>query len=98
MIVQFIATAFTMSNTCSSDHEIMQLPDIVGILWVYQTSQRNWVIIKVHCWYLRKCLLGWHGSRLGFVTPSIGKVSLGPLGNTHHNKPCKQMTNELVMR
>ena len=28
-------------------------------------------------------------SRLGFVTPSIGEVSLGPLGNTHH-KNCKQ--------
>ena len=59
MIVQFIATAFTMSNTCSSDHEIMQLPDTVGMLWVYQTSQRNWVAIKVHYGYLRKCLLIW---------------------------------------
>ena len=35
----------------------MQLPDTVGMLWVYQTSQCNWVIIKVHysisecvCW------------------------------------------------
>ena len=41
-------------------------------------------------------LLGWHESRLGFVTPSIREVSLGPLGNAHH-KPCKQMPNELVM-
>ena len=47
----------------------------------YQTSQRNWVTIKVHYRYLRKCLLGWHGSRLGFVTPYDGEVSLGPLGN-----------------
>ena len=23
---------------------------------------------------------------------------MGSLGNTHHKKPCKQMTNELVMR
>ena len=45
---------------------------------------------------LQWCLLSWHKSRLGFVTPSIGEVSLGTLGNTHHNKPCKQMTNELV--
>ena len=64
----------------------------------YQTSQRNWVIIKMLYRYLRRCLLGWHRSRLGFVTPSIGEVSLGPLGNTHHKKPCKQMTKELVTR
>ena len=64
----------------------------------YQTSQRNWVIIKMLYRYLRRCLLSWHRSRLGFVTPSIGEVSLGPLGNTHHKKPCKQMTNELVTR
>ena len=31
MIVQFIATAFLMSNTYSFDHEIMQLPDTEGI-------------------------------------------------------------------
>ena len=81
MIVQFLAIAFTMSNTCSSDHEIMQLPDTVGMLCVYQTSLRNRVIIKVLYRYLQKCLLGWHGSRLGFVIPYVGKVSLGPLGN-----------------
>ena len=56
----------------------------------YQTSQLNWVIIKMLYRYLRRCLLGWHRSRLGFVTPSIGEVSLGPLGNAHHKKPCKQ--------
>ena len=28
------------------------------MLWVYQTSQRNWVTIKVDYGYLRKCLLG----------------------------------------
>ena len=31
----------------SLDHEIVQLLDTVGMLWVYQTSQRNWVTIKV---------------------------------------------------
>ena len=62
----------------------------------YQTSQRNWVIIKMLYRYLRRCLLGWHRSRLGFVTSSIREVSLGPLGNAHHNKPCKHTTNELV--
>ena len=40
----------------------------------YQTSQRNWVAIKVHYRYLQKCLLGWHESRLGFVTPYDGEV------------------------
>ena len=45
----------------------MQLPDTIGVLWVCQTSQCNWVAIKVHYGYLRKCLLGWHESRLGFV-------------------------------
>ena len=37
-----------MSSIVSLDHEIVQLPDTVGMLWVYQTSQRNWVTIKVH--------------------------------------------------
>ena len=50
----------------------------------YQTSQHNWVIIKMLYRCLRKYLLGWHRSRLGFVTPCIGEVSLGPLGNAHH--------------
>ena len=50
----------------------------------YQTSQRNWVIIKVLYMCLRRYLLGWRISRLGFVTPIVGEVSLGPLGNTHH--------------
>ena len=31
--------------------------------------------------YLRWYLLSWHRSRLGFVTPIVGEVSLGPLGN-----------------
>src|SRR3954462_6058181 len=56
----------------------------------YQMSQRNWVIIKMLYRCLRWCLLSWHRSRLGFVTPCIGEVSLGPLGNAHHYKPCKQ--------
>ena len=42
------AKAFLMSSIISLDHEIVQLPDTVGMLWVYQTSQRNWVAIKVH--------------------------------------------------
>ena len=58
-------------------------------LMCYQTSQRNWVIIKMLYRCLRRCLLSWHRSRLGFVTPCIREVSLGPLGNAHHYKPCK---------
>ena len=79
-VVSF-ARAFPMPCVFSLDHEIVQLPDTVGVLWVCQTSQRNWVTIKVHYGYLRKCLLGWHESRLGFVTLYDGEVSLGPLGN-----------------
>ena len=62
----------------------------------YQTSQRNWVIIKMLYRYLRRCLLVWHRSRLGFVTLSIGEVSLGPLGNTHHNELASNVTKELA--
>ena len=56
----------------------------------YQTSQCNWMIIKMlyRCFWW--CLLSWHRSRLGFVTPIVGEVSLGSLGNAHHYKPCKQ--------
>ena len=62
----------------------------------YQTSQCNWVIIKVLYRCLRWCLLSWHRSRLGFVTPCIGEVSLGPLGNAHHLSLASIATNELV--
>ena len=51
----------------------------------YQTSQRNWVIIKVLYRCLWRYLLSWRISRLGFVTPIVGEVSLGPLGNVHHH-------------
>ena len=56
----------------------------------YQTSQHNWVVIKVLYRCLRRYMLGWRISRLGFVTLIVGEVSLGPLGNAHHYKPCKQ--------
>ena len=45
----------------------------------YQTSQRNWVIIKVLYRCLQRYLLGWRILRLGFVTLIVGEVSLGPL-------------------
>ena len=63
----------------------------------YQTSQRNWVIIKVlyRClwWYL----LSWHRLRLGFVTPIVGEVSLA-LSVMHITiSLASNVTNELVM-
>ena len=64
----------------------------------YQTSQCNWVIIKVLYRCLRWYLLSWHSSRLGFVTPIVGEVSLGPLGNAHHLSLASIATNELVAR
>ena len=85
-----------MSSIISLDHEIVQLPDTVGMLWVYQTSQRNWVAIKVHYRYLRKCLLGWHESRLGFVTSYDGEVSLALSVIQHHKKLASNVTNELA--
>ena len=78
------AKAFLMSTIISLDHEIVQLPDTVEVLWVCQMSQRNWVTIKVHYRYLQRYMLSWRISRLGFVTPIVGEVSLGPLGNGHH--------------
>ena len=42
-----------------------QIPE--EYLVCYQTSQCNWVIIKMLYRCLRRCLLGWHRSRLGFV-------------------------------
>ena len=64
----------------------------------YQTSQHNWVIIKVLYRCLQRYMLGWHILRLGFVTPIIGEVSVGPLGNAHHISLASIATNELVVR
>ena len=64
----------------------------------YQTSQCNWVIIKEYYRCLQWSMLGWRISRLGFVTPIVGEVSLGPLGNTHHISLASITTNMLVVR
>ena len=64
----------------------------------YQTSQRNWVIINMLDRYFRRCLLGWRRSRLGFVTLSIGEVSLA-LSVMHIIRSlASKVTNELVAR
>ena len=64
----------------------------------YQMPQHNWVIIKVLYRYFWRCLLSWRESTLGSVTPCVGDVPLGPLGNTHHKKLASKMTKELVAR
>ena len=64
----------------------------------YQTSQRNWVIIKVLYRCFRRFMLSWHNSRLGFVTPIVGEVSLGPLGNAHHISLASITANMVVVR
>ena len=64
----------------------------------YQTSQRNWVIIKVLYRCLRWYLLSWHKSILGFATSIVGEVSLGPLSNAHHISLASITTNMLVVR
>ena len=88
--IKFIAIVFYMSSICSYDHGVMQLTDTGGVPCVYQTSQCNWVTIKVLYMYLRGCLLSWHGSRPEFVTLYDGEVSQGPLGNTTSQEACKQ--------
>ena len=42
--------------------------------------------------------VGYRISRIGFVTPIVGVVSLGPLGNTHHISLASITTNMLVVR
>ena len=75
-----------MSSIISLDHEIVQLPDTVGVLWVCQTSQRNWVTIKVHYGYLRKCLLGWHESRLDLSLRMTERYLWAHSVMHHHNE------------
>ena len=63
----------------------------------YQTSQRNWVIIKEYYRCLRKYMLSWRISRLGFVTPCIGEVYLWVLSVMHITISLASIvTNELV--
>ena len=87
-----------MSNIISLDHEIMQLPDTIGVLWVCQTSQRNWVAIKVH--YGISESVCWVGTNRDWdLSLRVnGEVSLGPLGNAHHLSLASISTNELVAR
>ena len=71
-----------MSSIFSLDHEIVQLPDTVGVLWVCQMSQRNWVAIKVHYRYLESVC--WVGTNRDWdLSLHVkGEVYLGPLSRT----------------
>ena len=62
----------------------------------YQTSQHIWLIIKMLYRYLRRCLLGWHRPRLGFVTPRIGEVYLALSVMHIMTSLASNVTNELV--
>ena len=62
----------------------------------YQTSQRNGVIMKVLYRCLRWCLLSRHKSRLGFVTPIVGEVSLALSAMHITISLASNVTNELV--
>ena len=64
----------------------------------YQTLQRNWVIIKELYRCLRRYLLGWRISRLGFVTPIVEEVSLGHSVMHITISLASIVTNELVMK
>ena len=62
----------------------------------YQTSQRNWLIIKMLYRCLRWCLLSWHRSRLGFVT-RLSERYLWALSVMHIViSLASNVTNELV--
>ena len=74
----------------------MQLPDTGGIPCVYQTSQRNWVTIKMLYRYLRGCLLSWHGSRLGLSLRVMERYLRAHSVIQHHNRLASNVTNELV--
>ena len=87
---QFIAIVFCMSSIYSFDHEIMQLTDTGGMPCVYQTSQRNWVNIKIlyrnlrgYCWagMDQDCDLLLRVTERYLRTHSVIQ---------HHNKLCKQ--------
>ena len=76
----------------------MQLPNTGGTPYVLSNVTSNWVIIKMLYRCLWWCLLSLHRSRLGFVTPCIGEVSLGSLSNTQHKKLASRVIKEVVTR
>ena len=62
----------------------------------YQTSQRNWVIIKELYRCLQRYMLSWRISRIGFVTLIVGE-DLCALSVMHITiSLASNVTNELV--
>ena len=63
----------------------------------YQTSQRNWVIIKMLYRCLRRCLLGWHRSSLGYLSLRVSERYLWALSVMHIIwSLASNVTNDLV--
>ena len=85
-----------MTYTYSFNYEIMQLPNTGGTLRMLSNVTSNWVIIKMLYMCLRWCLLSWHGSRLGFVTPIVGEVSWALLVMYITVSLASNVVNELV--
>ena len=84
-----------MSSIFSFDREIVQLPDTVGVLWVYQTSQRNWVTIKVH--YGTSEIVCWVGTnRDRDLSLRVTERYLWAHSVEHHHE--LNVTKELVTR
>jgi hypothetical protein len=69
----------------------MLITDTRRILWWYQTSHRNRVIIKVDLGTL-KVLVEAHGSRVGFVHLDDGKIFSGPSRWYCIDTACKHVT------
>ena len=78
-------------------HDLYKVPTTMR-LCNSRLPEEHFVIIKVLYRCLQRYMLSWRISRLGFVTPIVGEVSLGPLGNAHHLSLASITTNELVVR
>ena len=74
----------------------MQFPFTGGNFVCYQTSQRNWVIIKELYRCLQRYMLSWRISRLGFVT-QLSERYLWAISVMHITiSLARNVTNELV--
>jgi hypothetical protein len=69
----------------------MLITDTRRVLWWYQTSHRNRVIIKIDLGTL-KVLVEAHGSRVGFVYSDDGKIFSGPSRWYCIDTACKHVT------
>ena len=65
-----------------------QTPLETPVEHIYNHLVTLWRLVA-HKVFLQRYSMGWRISRLGFGTPIVGEVSLGPLGNAHHYKSCK---------